>query len=254
MPADDAREVSRRDFLRGTGSALAAPAALTAGVVGASGIASASHMDEPGENITIEYDEATLETYRPRLVFPTEAREKLIGLYGWIVRSADYDTDVACYFCRYTHQQGWVGPDSHFGDTEPMQVEFDPDTGEVKRVRASIYHWIKGEVNPPPEALLYDETHAHLRVISPWHQYTAAGPSDDGTFVDVSDLTEAYPDWLANGLEDSIYQGAFTVPWRMQDRAHFWQDTLAGLSIDGAVVSTFQSLGLGESGTLEATA
>lgn len=239
-------EVTRRQFVRsGAGLAVAGAALTTAQT------ATASHLDGPGENVELVYDQDMLEAYQPRLVFPTEAREKLIGLYGWVARSADEDTDVCCYWARYTHQDGLFARfDSHHLDHEPVQVEVDSETGDVRRVRASVYHWLKGEVRPSEE-LLYDGTHPHLRVISPWHQYTAAGLVDDGVFVDVEDLTGEYESWLKNGLEEDLYPGATTVPWRMQSRDHFWQDTLAGISVTATVLSAFRTAGIDEAGSLE---
>jgi len=214
--------------------------------------AAATHMEEPGENVTLEYDQSTLDTYRPRLVLPSESREKLLGLYGWVARSEDYDTDVCVYWCSYSHQEGWIGNlDSHWGDHEPLHVVYDSQSGEVRRVRASVYHWVKGEVtvNGAP---MYDDTHPHLRVFEPWHQFTAARPADSGTFYDVEDLTETYPRWLSNGLEESVHPGSSTVPWRMSDREHWWRDRALGVSLDASLVALARSAGIDEEGQLQA--
>lgn len=239
---------TRRDVLRTAGSALAAGATVAL----LTGPSAAEHMDEPGENITLEYDVDTLETYRPRLVLPTEAREKFNSLYGWVARSPDFETDVCCYWASYTHQEGLLGNlDSHFGDHEPVQVEVGSDTGDVERVRASVYHWMKGEVTADA-APMYDETHPHLRVIEPWHQYTAPNPADSGAFFDVEDLTAAFPRWLDNGLEEDLHPGSTTVPWRMRDRESWWRDTVGSFSVDAAVVSAARRIGLDQEGDLHA--
>lgn len=238
-------DFTRRQFIRSGGAAVAAASIATI----ASTPAAASHMDEAGDNISLDYDQTALDTYRPRFVFPTEAKKKLIGVYGWIASSPDYDTDVACYWCWYTNQEGWIGPDSHFGDTEPVQVEYDSETGDVERVRASVYHWMKGETTPS-DALMYEETHPHLRVVSPHHQYTIARQSDDGSYTEIKDLTEAYPKWLSNRLEDDISLGASTVPWRMRDRGHWWADTEAGFSVNAAFVGALERANVGTRGSL----
>lgn len=239
---------TRRALLRTAGSALAGGAAVAV----IAGVARAEHLDEPGSNVTIEFDEATLDTYRPRLVMPSAAWEKFIGLYGWVVRSPDFGTDVCCYWASYTHQDGWLGNlDSHFGDHEPIQVEIDSDTGDIERIRASVYHWLKGEVTADG-APLYDDTHPHLRVIEPWHQYTAARPADSGAFVDVDDLNGTFSDWLANGLEADLQPGTTTVPWRMRERSSWWRDNVAGFSANRLIVRAARGIGVDQAGDLHA--
>lgn len=240
---------TRRGFLRSTSAAGATAVGghLVAGRV------AASHLDVPGENVTLEYDQGMLDTYRPRLVIPTAAREKLIGIYGWVAKSADFETDVCCYWTKYTHQEGFLGNlDSHDGDHEPLQVEVDSTTGDVTRVRASVYHLLKAEVQAA-SAPLYEETHPHLRVIEPWHQYTAARPSDEGAFLDVKDLTSVFPRWLDNGLESALHPGSTTVPWRMRDRGSWWRDTIVGVSFAEQFYRGALRAGLDTAGSLEAT-
>jgi len=216
---------TRRQFVR-SGAAVATGTAVLAGT------AAASHLEDIPENVSIEFDQVMLEKYRPRLVFPTEAREKLIGLYGWVAKSPDYSTDVCCFWSKYTHQEGWLGDlDSHWGDHEPLQVVVDSETGDVVRVRASIYHWIKGEV--VGDAIpMHDETHPRLRVLSPHHQYTAPRPADSGSFFEVDDLTGAFGDWLSNGLEVALRPGSTTNPWIMQNHGHWWRNTETALGIE----------------------
>jgi len=250
---------TRRAFIRRTGAGLAVGTAA----LGMTGSAAASHLENVPEHVTIEYSEDLLNRYRPRLVFPTEARDKLIGLYGWVARSNGYDTDALVYWCKYTHQEGWAASlDSHWGDHEPLCIEVDSQTGEVVRLRASVYHWLKGEVTG--ESIpMYDDTHPMLRVIAPWHQYTAPQPADSGAFVDVRDLTDAgqgLDAWLANGLEESLYQGSCTEPWVMRSRPSWWRNSQVALgidlpfSLDAATVRTARRLGVGKAGTLEAPA
>lgn len=235
---------TRRQFIRG-GGAVALGSLLV-------GPASADHLDEAGENITLEYDQSMLETYRPRLVFPSEAREKFIALYGWVAKSPDYDTDVCCYWASYTHQSGWLGNlDSHHGDHEPVYTFVDSSTGDVTRVMASVYHWLKGEVSASVAALDND-THPHLRVVEPWHQYTAADPAASGILPDVEDLTAVYEDWLANGLEKSLHPGSVSVPWRMQTRGSWWRDDFAGISFNAQILRATRAAGYDTVGSLEA--
>jgi len=248
---------TRREFVRRAGAGLAVGTAA----LGLTGTAAASHLEDIPENVTIEFDQTMLETYRPKLVFPGSSRDKLIGLYGWVARSPDYDTDCLVYWCKYTHQEGWAGSlDSHWGDHEPLNIEVDSQTGEPVRLRASIYHWLKGEVTGDAMPLV-DDTHPHLRVIEPWHQYTLPRPVDDGVYVDVKDLTD--PDdgleaWLANGLEDALRPGSCTQPWKMRTAPHWWRNTQTALGIelpisfDAGLVRLARRAGVGEVGSLEA--
>lgn len=216
-----------------------------------SGIATAEHYDAQPSHVSLTYDKPTLEKYRPELVFREEAREKFIGLYGWVATSPEYDTGICVYWASYTHQDG-VSPfwgmlsDSHLGDHEPIQVEWDRDTGEVKCVRASIYHWTKGEV-PGHEAAM-NGTNPHLEVVSPWHQYTAATRS--GVLPEVKDLTEHFEGWLDNGLEEPLEPGTSTNPWSMATRSHWWR-TKRGWSFDAFIVNMMMGIRGDEIGSLD---
>lgn len=246
---------TRRDFCRGL-----AVGGVTLGL-GAT-VAMASHADTQPDHVTVAYDESQLDTYVPELVFPPAAEEKFLGLYGAWCTSTEYDVDAAVYWASYTHQEG-LSPfyglvsDSHRGDHEPCFVFVDSD-GEVVQIIASIYHWMAGKV-PAADAALVDETHPHLQVIKPWHQYTAVRDGAVGTRPDVLDLTEAMPSWLRNGLEESLAPGAGLYnPWvmRQPDRESWWRrESTFGLqtkSFNQYLVETMASLNVGQLGSLEA--
>lgn len=238
---------TRRDFCRATASTakVGVPSAL---VLGAAGVVAADHFDARPAHVTISYDQDELETYRPHLTFQGNERQNLIGLYGWTATSPEHGTDVHCYWCSYYHQDGWLGNlDSHEGDHEPIQVEVDSETGDVVRVRASVYHWMKGEQRA--ETVPMDGKHVRLEVVSPWHQYTAADPSDSVYKLDVKDLTAVFQSWLDNGLESALLPGSTTNPWIMESEDSWWRGT-AGAQFDAAMVKAARGVGIGEEGSL----
>lgn len=232
---------TRRSFLRTAGTV-----ALGAGVLSAT--ATASHFEAQPEHVTLSFDESTLKTYRPALDIPSQELDKFLGLYGLVATSPEYDTGCCVYWSSWTHQEGWLGNlDSHYGDHEPVYVFFDHDSGEVTKVVASIYHWMAGRSEPP--AIPMDETHPRLRVISPWHQYTAADGS--GSFYGIEDLTSAFQSWLDNGLEDDLEPGTVVNPWIMEGRGDWWRRGWTGFSLNAVLVSAFRSAGIGEEGSLD---
>lgn len=236
--------VSRRGFLRAVGTGAVSLAALSAPAA-----ASTEHADAQPDHVSISYDQGTLETYRPRLVLEESDREKLIGLYGWTATSSEYDTDVHVYWTAYTHQEGVTSYDSHEGDHEPVYVLVDSETGAVREVVASVYHWLRGRTSTPP----LDGDHPELKVISPWHQYTAA--SETGELFEVDDLTAVFDSWLSNGLAESLEPGTVYNPWTMagaNGREHWWRDDFASFSFNATVVSFWKRVGRGQAGDLDA--
>lgn len=217
---------TRREFIGRSGAAAVA----TAGLAALSGPAAAVRDDHQPDHVTISYDQARLERYRPRFQIKVEDREKLIGLYGWIAESPEYETDVYVYWMKYTHQESpWWGPTTgHYGDHEPIAVEVDKGTGDVTRLRASIFHWIKGEVTADV-APLSDDGHPRLRVFNPYHHYTAADPEASLDTFEVEDLTGEFRSWLDNGLEESLVDGACVNPWIMRSEEDWWRPGSFGL-------------------------
>lgn len=239
--------VSRREFCRTSATTLAAS---TAGVA-LLGTAAADHATRKPAYVEIEYDPDVLAKYQPLLQMPVEARDKFLGLYGLLAAAPDdeYKENVAVYWTEYTHQDGWLGNlDSHGGDHEPVAVEYDPDTGEVVTVRASVYHWLKGEVRPSQVPM--DGTNPRLRVIKPWHQYTAADPGAGVEQFDVKDLTQYWDAWLDNGLEEAVVPGAAYEPWVLRHRESWWRDNSAGFSTNELLLKSFSAVGVGTKGSL----
>lgn len=235
---------TRRSFLKTAAAATGSALAVTA----TSSPAAASHWEHQPENVTITYDATMLETYRPELVFSDVDREKFVGLFGWVATSPDYDTDVCVYWTEYTHQEGWLANlDSHDGDHEPLYVFVNSDTGAIEQLVGSIYHWIAGRAYGD-SIPLQDDTHPHLRVMNPHHQYTAA--TEAGIRDPVEDLTAYFQDWLDHGLEDALEPGVVVNPWRMQSRGDWWRRGRTGISMNAVLVNAAKTAGIDRVGSL----
>ena len=238
------QDITRRQFLATAGAA--------AGIGALSGRASADHRTHQPDHVTLSFDRATLERYQPLLELTSEDQSRLIGQYAWTATSPEHDTDAHVYWASYTHQSGVSSYDSHLGDHEPSYVFVDSETGDVVEVVASVYHWLRGRA--PAGALTFeDETNVVLRVISPWHQYTAPSSNSSPYQSQLEDLRDSFDDWLANGLEDSLAPGTVVNPWRMagpSGRGHWWRDTIGGFSTDAFYVSALRTLGFHEAGEL----
>lgn len=223
---------------------IAAAGAASLGSVAVVDRARADHAGEQPSHVSITFDQTTLDRYRPRLDLPAASREKLLGLYGWLATSSEFDTDICVYWCEYSHQAGVTSYDSHWGDHEPVYVEVDADTGDVQQVIASVYHWTAGRGLPA-----LDGDHPLLRVIDPWHHYTAADTTGD--LLAVKDLTAVFGDWLANGLELDLEPGTVYNPWTMTRRGHWWRDDLFGVSFTASKVAFYRTIGRGTAGAID---
>jgi len=129
-----------------------------------------------------------------------------------------------------------------------VYVRIDSKTGEFRGVIASVYHWLRGS----SRTISLDGTHPKLRVISPWHHYTAAEKS--GELLEVRDLSAKFDAWLKNGMHEDLEPGAARNPWLMtgpEARAFWWRDdTLGFFSLTAFRVRISRWLGFGEEGVL----
>lgn len=229
--------VSRRGFLRGAGVALV-------GGSTASTTARAHHDESQPGSVSISFDREWLETYQPRLDLTAVRKhpDDVLpnGMYAWKATSEDYDTDAAVYWTEYPYQQGIspFGHDSHHGDHEPVYVFVDSETGDIKEVVYSAYHWLRGRTTSPPVA---EDTHPDLSAVSPWHQY-AVGEFSEGEFIDLDDLGGRFEEWLSDeDFHDALAEGTVHNPWRMAGvggRQHWWASGRDGISVNAQFVGS----------------
>lgn len=231
---------TRRSVLRGI---AAGGGAVVAGGVGVGPVRATPDPFEPQpEAITLSFEPATLERYRPQLIID-DLRVVPTGLYGWVARHDDRDTAMACYWCYYTRQVGLTEYDSHVGDREPIYVEFDPNSEEVVAVTYDAYHYL---ARTDPNLSLSGTT-PRFRVVRPWHFYrTTVLPGDD---LSIRDFREQYADWIGAGWE--VHRRSVLDPWKVRERGHWWRDRLdatrwrlflqvsqlTGIGIDGGTKS-----------------
>lgn len=195
------------------------------------------------EHVSLEYDEATLKKYRPRLV--TRSLEiKPSYLYSWVASSNEFDTDVACYWCWYEGQISDVKPASHRGDREPIQVYFNPDSGEVKEVVVDGYHYFcaryRDDAVPTQDG---DEYRPTFTVADDYHFYYAGGSA--GTDVELANMTDQYPNWVKNGW--GVHQRSVLVPWQVagaDGRTDWWPDDVGTLSFEAFLRRVWLGAGL----------
>jgi hypothetical protein len=238
-------ELTRRRFLTATAAGVAGTAAV-------SGRVAANHRDQQPAHVTLSYDEATLERYQPLYVIAEEDREKLIAQYAWTAKSPEFDTDAHVYWTSYTHQEGVTEFDSHDGDHEPVYVYSDSQTGDVKEVVASVYHWLAGGTHA--SGIRIDNgSNPVLRVMTPHHHHTAADADSSTHRPQLENLDQVFDDWLANGMEDDLEPGTVVNPWRMTGpdaRTHWWHDTIGTFSSDALIVRTSRLFGVHDAGAL----
>lgn len=216
------------------------------------------HYDAQPDDVEIVFDEETLKKYRPLLkLSPDAERANLLGIHGLLAQPTQDATDppdtvVCVYFAEWATQDGVspfeTGPlsDSHHGDHEPIYVFVNRSDGTVSKIMFSAYHWLRGLDTVP---VLYEQRHPQLYVFAPYHHYRRT--EQEGIFPDLYDLTDSYPDWLANGLAEAIRPGAVTNPWTMENHESWWRSREAGfvdVNVAETAWQTLRSVGYGQTG------
>lgn len=235
-------EQTRRQFVA-SGAAITV-AALTPTASATTG--TTYQWEDDGDRITREYDEEELRAYLPYFDIEQQDLEQLIGVYGWIARSPDHDTDAYYYWMRYSHQDaaadrmgfldravGILSSDSHLWDHEPSIIYVNRRTGEVEKAIVTGYHHYPLEVSGSNAPLVEDrvpglDTHLSLYVVPPWHHYMLA---DEDDVVDVTNhvglrsFIDIRDSWERRNIFENSNPLAIDNPWAMADkRAESWWD------------------------------
>lgn len=214
--------------------------ASVAGVIGTTTLAGttvADHRESLASHVSLRYDQGLMEQYRPLVIDPPRPRsdEQAQGWYGWIAESPEYDYTVYVYFMYYQVQRDG-GVAGHRFDREPCYVFVDDDTGDVREIAYSAYHWLANQSTSPPTTTTGDGgEHPTLRIIAPYNHYVMTtepgvvefpvsplGTEEGRPFA--SDGETTYETWLATGWEDSLAPGVVTNPARMRTRDTWWRD------------------------------
>ncbi|WP_152421843.1 hypothetical protein [Halorubrum saccharovorum] len=218
MTHPESNAVTRRAFL--------ASAAAVGAVAGSQSV-TATHPEQKPDHVTVRYDTDIIERYQPALVLDGVEIEPY-SYCAMVAESPERGLGCVVGFHRYTHQEGFSMEDSHFGDTEPAYVFFDSRTGDVVQVVYSGYHWYQASTWANNlDYVVDDRQRPILRVIPPHHHHTTdfarSEISDVRTDIPTSDLTERYPEWLEDDLEDQIRPGSVYSPWNMRDWEAWWE-------------------------------
>lgn len=216
---------TRREFVRGAG-VVAASASIGTGSVSAE--ETSGGRDQPDY---IYYDEAVLDRFKPMLITTDLEFEPV--LHGFIADAelAERDTSVCVFACRYPYQRGYSSMDSHAYDREFYYVSVKNlgTTDEyIERIDYCGYHWLRGTSKDPPTtdsgnpvAYVYPKHH-HFS-----HQQAEVRFEDAPNSTEeyaVEDLTQSFPSWLENGLDDPLAPDVVFDPWSVLDRSSWWDD------------------------------
>ena len=231
---------SRRSFVRSVGSAAAVGATASVAIGSGSRPARAAewtHPDNSPEHVHDPvFDEALLEKYKPRLL-THDLKIEPSAIYGFVVRSNEYDTTALVYFTQYPKQQDSTGYASHMGDHEPFHVYIENEglsSERIHRVVYSAYHWMADETISPPTTTGDNTGRPRAYAVRPYHHYSLDVAENDpraGEDIELRDLVEYLPRWL--DMNDSFREGLAEDwegrgsppynPWIMLDKPSWWR-------------------------------
>lgn len=229
----------RRQFIRRAAAAGALGTLAVGTATAAEPPSRLSHLENVGDDI------AELRKYQPSIIASREARQLLVGVYGWYAESSEYpDLRAYYYWFKYPTQQSGLtslipflsGPDAHFGDHEPFVSIVDKNTGEVVRtLKSGYHHFVLELLNSDLELRTQHAdvpSHPKLRVVDPWHHFrNGANASFDGVLPDTisgaefgSWLDKRDP-WYTNGVYQKSSTEAVEDPFSLlEGRDTWWAD------------------------------
>lgn len=232
---------SRREVLVGAG----ALAYGTLAIARYADVVRADHRSNKPDHVTISYDEATIEEYRPQLILDGVEPEPF-DFHALHAESTESDLNAVYGFLEYPYQEGISKSDSHLGDHEPVIVFYEASSGDVERVDYAAYHWFKNST--PAESLQFagDEGHRPMLAVDPtYHHYYIYSGNAAGGRPPLANLDDSIDSWLTNGLEDKLAPSQPFDPWAMLGRESWWSHTF-GNWIDAMLKSVWFNLGISD--------
>lgn len=230
--------MGRRGFLVAAGTALASGTAVAADT--------SYQWDDGGDSISRTFDEDLIRKFLPRFDIDRTDLEQLIGVYAWVARSPDHDTDAVYVWLRYSHQDaaadrmgpldravGVLASDAHLWDHEPSIIFIDSDTEDYESAEVTGYHHYPLHIPDDPTLRVADETgartHVGLRVVPPWHHYRLADDTDDTAdvtnLVELESFLDVRDSWERQDIFQNSNRLAIDNPWALKDgRVKSWWD------------------------------
>jgi len=211
-------------------------ASLAAGGLATIGTASADGYPSRPDHITsVTGDVDVIAEYQPSLITSIDARQSMVGTYGWRAESSEHDVDAYYWWIVYPTQDGFLGSfgDSHFLDHEPIIFYVNSD-GTVESIVFSGYHHFVAEEQDPrlvEDRVAGTPTHPKLQVVDPHHHYRHYDSDDrDGVRPDTISGTE-FRSWLAvreawydNDVYSKSHHPAIEDPFLLRERDTWWED------------------------------
>lgn len=224
--------MNRRTFLK-----LAGASAASLGTVGVT----AAEYDTQPRHVTIEYESVKDELlkYRPLLDLSEVAirPDDRNPIYAWKHSSPEWDGGDTVYYSYWIWysdgQRGVSDADSHVPDREPVVVEVDEPSGDVKAVHYDTYHYLVGSDYSPTIYRQDGQQSPAMHVIEPWHNLRPSSSTERGELLDLSDMDDVYEAWLANGWE--AHRLSVLAPEEVKYRGNWWADSALGFNFNGAL-------------------
>jgi len=231
------RQWSRRDV-------LAAMASAGVGVMASSTTTSADHEElGPPEEVTLSYDESTIQEYLPGFVLEGVEPEPLT-FHALHAESEESTLNCVYGFMQYPYQEGQSRHDSHLGDHEPLIVWYDQSTGDVARTDYAGYHWFRATALPSTLTFVDDAQHRiKIRPDPSYHHYYTYSGDIPAENVETKSLLDSIERWLDNGLEENLAVSQPFDPYEMLSRKTWWAHT-AGNYVDASLKALWFNLGL----------
>ena len=210
---------------------------------------SSKEWEEKPDDVEIAWDEYRLRKYRPKLVMDEATRRRMDGLYGYVAKSDEEETDVLCYWSKFDESESLpIGNNalvSDIGDHDPIYVFVDKETDEIDRIVYSGFQLDAAEVQPSEDELETsdfsgDPTHATFEVVSDWHHYRYAPEKIGHLNYELKPWPEVRETWQSNNFGPDA--AAVENPWRLLDEDD-WRDNDGLFSLTDMWLDVAKSLG-----------
>ncbi|UTF52747.1 twin-arginine translocation signal domain-containing protein [Natronosalvus rutilus] len=185
--------------------------------------------EHKAESTTIEYDEWYLRNYQPQLNMALEERDRMNGMYAYVARSEEENTDVLCYWVyldRESEADEKIRTGSDLGDHQPIYV-FVNDAGKVEKIVYSAFHWYTATITPGPDVLWQDrkDDPAHAAFEMTPHGHFMFNATEPGDFYELKPWPEVRDVWKNNTFYSRSKPNTIENPWEIGAHDHWWAES-----------------------------